>query len=198
MLSNKSEIDRILNALGEQLAAMTDEPIDVVVCGGSALNALGLISRTTKDVDILALVSMKSMDKIVLETADPLPVPLVRAAQKVARDFDLPENWLNPGPTSALQFGLPAGLLERTENRNYGHCLTVRFLSRYDQIHFKLYAAVDQRGKHYDDLRALGPSEKEIKAAAMWSRTHDVSEGYKDELKNILKSLGFDNVAQTI
>ncbi len=198
MLSNKAEIDNILNALGEQLAAITDEPIDILVCGGSALNALGLVSRTTKDVDILALVSSKSFDQIVLETSDPLPEPLVRAAQKVARDFDLPDSWLNPGPTSALEFGLPAGLLDRAEKRTYGRCLIVRFLSRYDQIHFKLYAAVDQRGTHYDDLKILNATEQEIKAAAQWSRTHDVSEGYRDELKKILISLGFDNVAQTI
>ena len=114
------------------------------------------------------------------------------------RDFNLPSDWLNPGPTSILKFGLPAGLMERTEKRKFGQILTVRFLSRYDQIHLKLFAAVDQRGKHYDDLLVLKPNEEEIKAAANWSQTHDVSEGFREELRVILKSLGFDRVAETI
>jgi len=198
MFRNESDVDRVLAALGEQLTALSTEPVDILVCGGSALNALGLISRTTKDVDVLALVSKKSMDQLLLGTAKPLPPALLQAAVKVARDFDLPGDWLNPGPTSALDFGLPEGLLARAEKRRYGKIFTVRFLSRYDQIHFKLFAAVDQAGKHYDDLKLLKPTASELKAAALWSMTHDVSENYRNELKRILIDLGFKNVAQEI
>ena len=78
---------------------------------------------------------------------------LTIAAKRVARDFNLPENWLNAGPASAVDLGLPDGLMERVITRQYGQKLIVHFLGRYDQIHFKLYAAVDQgAGKHLDDL----------------------------------------------
>jgi Nucleotidyltransferase of unknown function (DUF6036) len=42
--------DELLGALSEQLAA-AGQQFDLVVIGGSALLALGLIERTTRDVD---------------------------------------------------------------------------------------------------------------------------------------------------
>lgn len=195
---NKEEIDRVLSALGEQLAARSKAQIDLLVCGGSALQALRLVTRSTKDVDVVALVSQNPAHGLEMSTAQPLPPALIEAASKVARDFQLKDDWLNPGPTSALEFGLPAGVLERAQVCEYGNRLTVRFISRFDQIHFKLYAAVDQGGKHYDDLRKLSPAADELEQAARWSMTHDVSEGYRGELKRILKEMGRDDVAQRI
>jgi hypothetical protein len=46
--------DRLLSALGEQLGLL-GERYDLVVIGGSALLALGLVSRPTRDVDVVAL-----------------------------------------------------------------------------------------------------------------------------------------------
>ena len=75
--------------------------------------------------------------------------------------------------------------------RHYGKKLIIHFLGRYDQIHFKLYAAVDQgAGKHLDDLLALKPTEIEMEQAARWSMTHDVSEGYRQNLKSLLEYIG--------
>lgn len=198
MFRDKKAVDTILSALGEQLLASGKGSVDFLVCGGSALQALGLATRTTKDVDVVALVSHSANQSLGLVTAKPLPDFLLEAAKKVARDFVLSENWLNPGPTSALDFGLPEGILDRAEVRNYGEALTVRFLSRYDQIHFKLYAAVDQGGKHYQDLLALNPSAEELERAARWSMTHDVSDGYKVELKRLLTGMGKADVAERI
>jgi hypothetical protein len=71
----------------------------------------------------------------------------------------------------------------------------VYFASRYDQIHFKLYALVDQGpGKHEADLRALSPTEEELLAAARWSTSHDPSEGYAQMLRDVLTQLGVDDV----
>lgn len=196
MLNTSQQIDRVLSALGEQIVALGPAYFDLVICGGSALNALGLVHRTTKDVDVLAFLNESEKEKPRLQTARPFPRILTQAAVKVSRDFNLPEDWLNSGPTSALEFGLPEGLLSRVETRRYGASLTVRFLSRYDQIHFKLYAAVDQRsGKHYEDLLALKPTASELVAAARWSMTHDVSEPYKEQLKKTLIDLGHSDVA---
>jgi hypothetical protein len=186
----RDSADAFLGALGEQLAAR-GERFELVVIGGSALLALGLVERTTKDVDIVALRSDGD-----LESADPLPVGLVVARDLVARDFSLLPRWLNPGPAKLLEFGLPDGFVDRLERRDYGPSLTVYFASRYDQIHFKLYAAVDEGGpgKHEADLRALAPTEAELIAAARWSRSHDPSPGYAEELRGALEFLGVSDV----
>jgi hypothetical protein len=181
--------DLLLGALGEQLAAR-GERFELVVIGGSALLALGLVERTTKDIDIVALRSDED-----LEYAKPLPEGLQEACSLVARDFSLPPGWLNPGPTDLLKFGLPDGFIDRLERRDHGDALVVYLASRYDQIHFKLYAAVDQGpGKHESDLRALAPTEEELLAAARWSRTQDPSEGYAQVLRGALATFGVENV----
>ncbi len=180
--------DRLLEALNDQLEA-AGESFELVVIGGSGLLALGVIERATRDVDLVAL---RSGDE--LQGADPLPVPLRLARDRVARDFALPASWLNGGPTELLDHGLPERFLDRVESRSYGLALTVHFASRYDQIHFKLYALVDQGpGKHEDDLRALKPSPEELLAAARWSQTHDPSEGYALVLRQALIHLGVEN-----
>lgn len=182
--------DLLLSALGEQLAAR-GERFELVVIGGSALLALGLIERTTRDVDIVALRYGED-----LAEAKPLPEGLLEARDLVARDFSLPHEWLNPGPTELLRFGLPDGFVGRLQRRNYGESLVVYLASRYDQIHFKLYAAVDQGpGKHESDLRALEPSADELVAAARWSRTQDPSEGYDQVLRSALATFGVDDAA---
>lgn len=177
--------DRLLVALGEQLGSRAEQ-VTLVIVGGSALIALGLVDRATKDVDVVALV-----DENGIRSADPFPQRLVVARDAVARDFGLPVEWLNAGPAPLVDLGLPGGLLDRAERRDYGDALTVMFASRLDQVHFKLYAAVDQgAGKHFDDLRALAPTEDELLAAAGWSRTHDSSEGYLSVLGEVLAYFG--------
>ena len=188
-ITNRDTADLLLGALGEQLAA-SGARHELVVIGGSGLLFLGLIERSTRDVDLVAL---RSGDE--LSGAEPLPESLAIARDRVARDFSLPTDWLNPGPTDLLNLGLPAGFIDRLERRDYGDHLSVYFASRYDQIHFKLYALVDQGpGKHEDDLRALSPTEDELLAAARWSRSHDPSEGYAEMLRHVLAHLGVDDV----
>ena len=185
-----------MTALGEQLEGLSNEPIEIIVCGGSALNVLGLVQRATEDVDILAYVVRNTKGNVSFVKAEPLIDELSMASKKVARDFNLPENWFNPGPASAVDLGLPKGLMERVVTKRYGGKLVVHYLGRYDQIHFKVYAAADQgAGKHLDDLQALRPTSDEIEQAAHWSMTHDVSEGFKENLKTMLNYLGFRDVA---
>ena len=179
----------LLMALGEQLAAQGAHA-ELVVIGGSALLAVGLSTRPTRDVDVVALLADR-------ELIDPRPFPaeLIVARDRVARDFGLPENWLNPGPADLLDFGLPEGLVERLEGHDYGASLAVHFASRFDQIHFKLYAMVDQgAGKHEADLRALKPTQAELLAAARWTRAHDPSEGFREQLLATLAHLGVEDV----
>jgi len=181
-LDSAAATDRLLSALSEQLS-LTGHEYDLIVIGGSALLALGLVSRSTQDVDVVALTGSAGLDE-----ALPLPEPLADARARVARDFDLPEDWLNSeAAADMLRLGLPEGFTERLISREYGSSLTVRYASRLDQIHFKLHATVDRAGgKHFSDLQALEPSEAELLAAARWTRTHDPSEGFLSVLTDVL------------
>jgi len=199
MFRDQKDIETILSALGEQLESSSGEPVELLVCGGSALIFLGLAQRTTKDVDILASVKQTESGDTSFIKATPLKEEFIAAAKKVARDFNLPENWINTGPTSAVDLGLPERLMERVTTREFGRKLTIHFLGRYDQIHFKLYAAVDQgAGVHYEDLLTLKPTADELEQAARWSMTHDVSEGYRQILKDLLNHMGYSDVAKRL
>ncbi len=188
MALDPDRANRVLAALGEQLAALGAR-YELVVIGGSGLLSLGLVDRTTRDVDIVAVRRGEE-----LLDPKPLPPPLVEARDRVARDFGLPEDWLNAAPASLLDFGLPDGFVSRLERRDYGSSLTIWLASRYDQIHFKLYALADQGpGKHEADLRALAPTREELSAAARWTITHDPSEGFRKELLDALAYLGIDD-----
>lgn len=183
-------LDTILGALGEQLQALGSRQ-EIVVIGGSALTALGLVSRATRDVDLVAIAEGRE-----LRSANPLPEALMEARDRVARDFDLDPNWLNAGPADLLKWGLPDGFINRIVIRRYGGALAVYFASRFDQIHFKLFAMVDQAGgRHEADLRALLPSRQELIAAARWSMTQDPSPGYRMVLKEALSALGIEDDA---
>jgi hypothetical protein len=189
-LVDEAQTHELLSALGEQLAARGVR-IEIVVTGGSGLLALGLISRATRDVDVVALRSGQALSK-----PRPLPRALIEARDRVARDFGLPEDWLNAAPVDLLDFGLPDGFVDRLERRDYGEALSVHFASRFDQIHFKLYAMVDQgAGKHEADLRALAPSRDELLIAARWTRTHDTSDGFREQLLAAIAYLGVEDVS---
>lgn len=199
MLQDKNQIEEIFNALAEQLKAGGVKDLELVVCGGTALNILGLIFRGTRDVDVVAIVKRDKNGQCVLQIPSVLDEPLKKAAQRIQKDFALEEDWLNVR-TAALFTGLgfPQGLLERTSERIFGSNLKIRFLSRYDQIHFKLYAALDsknRRSAHLGDLLALNPGEKEILEAARWLMTRESGEFYKPALRNFLKQIGFENAA---
>jgi len=192
-------IDQALSLLAGRLDLAQTDPVRLVICGGSALIAMSLRQRTTRDMDVVALLSA-AQEPI---SPDPLPDFLLRAADQAARDLGLFEGWLNNGPSRGegglFQMGLPEGLVGRLTEKKYGPRLAVYFIGRLDQIHFKLYAAVDQRdGTHLNDLKALDPTAAELEAAARWAMTHDVSEGFKMVLKELLTQLGHESVAERI
>jgi hypothetical protein len=192
-------IDQALSLLAGRLDLAQTDPVRLVICGGSALIAMSLRRRTTRDMDVVALLSA-AQEPI---SPDPLPDFLLRAADQVARDLGLFEGWLNNGPSRGegglFQMGLPEGFVGRLTEKKYGPRLAVYFIGRLDQIHFKLYAAADQRdGTHLNDLKALHPTAAELEAAARWAMTHDVSEGFKMVLKELLSQLGHESVAERI
>jgi len=190
-------INEIFEALDRQIGVHGGVPLGIVVCGGTALSALGLVIRTTRDVDVLGTV-LETQNGLSIQRITRFPEWLVEAADRVGRDFDLPENWLNLGPASQVGSGLPEGFEKRLVKGVYGHFLSVYFISRLDQIHFKLYAAVDQDDYHVQDLFALKPTEDEIEMAANWVVTQDVSEVFKALLKDFLEIYKYGDIAKRI
>ena len=188
-----STLDQALGLLGELLAARNHPEQHFVVCGGSSLLALGLVHRTTtQDVEILAKVDANG-----LSTPRPLPDWLLKAADEVRRQLDLPEDWLNAQVADETLFlcGLPEGLQGRLTPRTYGARLLISFISRRDQIFLKLHAAVDRDGgRHLQDLMDLAPTTDELRDAARWTRTQDPSEGFLFNLRALLKHLGHEHL----
>lgn len=177
-----------LAALG-QLLAERGFRYELFAIGGGALHLLGLITRPTRDIDVVGLVRQ---DQVV--PVESLPEPLRRAIADTAAVFQLPPDWFNAGPRSLVDLGLPAGALERAHRREWGG-LVLHIADRRDQIFFKLYASVDQgpRSKHFDDLRRLAPTKHELLEAAEWAQTHDPSEGFRQELRGALRDLGISD-----
>lgn len=187
----------LLTALDRQLDLADSPPVGLAVCGGSALAALGLVHRTTRDVDILGLVRSTTRG-IVVERLKQLPSVLAEAARRVARDFGLPDDWLDLRPAAQVEMGLPDGFGTRLTPRRYGSRLTVHYASRFDQIHLKLYAAVDQDDYHVQDLRLLKPTSEEILAAARWTLTQDVSDAFRTSLEDFLRIHGYEDIAKAV
>ncbi len=190
---DEEQLNKAFSLLNSQLMLKDSEPVELVVCGGSALIATKFVSRTTKDVDIVALVK-----DMILVDPDPLSNEIIEAAQTVAGVLNLPSDWLNTGPADIYRMGLPEGCVDRLITHSIGGHLTIHFIGRLDQIHFKLYASIDRGGYHIEDLIALNPTDDELVIAANWTKTHDVSEQFAMLIKDFLNYMGFVDAASRL
>lgn len=147
---------------------------EVVAIGGGGLLLIGQMLRTTKDLDLVALI-----EKGEFISAKILPQSLVQAIQQVGVALNLREDWINGAPSDLFTLGLPEGFKDRMQTLRFGG-LTVHLAGRFDQICFKLYATIDhdRNSKHFTDLKFLNPSEVELEKAKKWCITHDVSEEF--------------------
>lgn len=182
-----------LSTLGS-LLEQRNLSFEAVAIGGSGLLLLGASVRPTKDLDLAALVTDGRY-----VSADPLPPDLQQAVEDVAVPLGLPPDWLNAGPTSLLDFGLPDGFESRTVREVFGG-LTLHIASRLDQIHLKFYAAAGDgpRSKHFADLQLLEPTDAELIQAAAWCLTHDPSDGFRSQMRGALRALGVSDDEITI
>jgi len=185
---NQSLLEESLAVLGESLADR-GVTFEIVAVGGGSLLLLGLISRPTADLDVVALIEAGGYVKPAI-----LPADLADAVRATARVMGIREDWINAGPAALLDLGLPAEFANRTVERRYGG-LVVHIAGRRDQVFLKLYAAVDQgpSSKHFQDLVALSPGREELLDAGRWAMTHDPSPGFRSELLNALGGLGVED-----
>src|SRR2546425_6428675 len=170
-------LDRALQAVG-QLLARRGQSAAIVVVGGTALNLLQVVERTTRDVDVIATATpRRDGPPSDVRPPEPLPKVLTDAIRTVARDLGLPDDWLNTTVGAQWRTGLPPGFVSRVTWQLDGG-LWIGLPGREDLIALKLYAAVDDVGPtspHFKDLVALGPSPADLARAADWVRTQDPS-----------------------
>lgn len=183
--------DEALTLLGEVLESRRFAPCHLVVCGGAALRALGVVSRSTRDVDVLALRGEVDGE---IGAAWPLPDALKEAVAEVAVELNLPPDWLNAA--ASLLIGpleeLPPEVWSDLREEAYGMRLRISYVGRAGQILLKLHAALDRREpRDLDDLKALAPTADEYRRAVRWvSESAAMDAARQQRLEEILKLLG--------
>jgi len=185
---SQQNLEEALRFLGNLLATRKSDAFWLVVCGGSALLAQQIISRSTEDVDILAMRDLEGG----VERAFPLPEALKEAASQVADELHLGGNWLNSA--ASMHFPdlhlLPASFWQELETRDYGDSLKISFVTRSGQIQLKTYAALNRaKPRDLDDLRALAPTSAETEAAVGWVLKNIPGVTHRDQLPALLTYL---------
>src|SRR2546423_14515547 len=111
----REQLETALRALGELLEARGLH-YEVVLIGGGNLILRGLVARpTTKDLDLLGEWTANG-----IKPMRPMPEALQIAVVDVARTYGLASDWVNLGPESLLDVGLPEGFVGRLERHDYG------------------------------------------------------------------------------
>jgi hypothetical protein len=192
-------MDEVLGRLNRKMVYAEIEPLHVVVCGGAALIAVGLVARATQDVDIVALLRA-NQGKIEILEEKTLPADVQRLVAEIGVELGIRKDWLNFDASPLIAFGFPPDMIMRLIKKSYGACLTVYFISRFDQVHFKIYAAMDPKDgtRHLGDLLDLKPREDEVKAAISWLLGRKASPEFKAALCQVLDRIGYERIAEQI
>lgn len=156
--------DTILLAFDQYLVERRLQ-FDAVVVGGAALNLLGLVSRLTKDCDILH-------PEIPNEIAE---ASRGFAIQIRAQGGTLQDNWLNNGPSSLTSHLLPPWE-ERLQTVFAGTAID---LGPEDLLCAKLFALCDG-GIDLGDCLALAPSINELENVLPWLGRQDANPDWPD------------------
>jgi Nucleotidyltransferase of unknown function (DUF6036) len=144
---------------------------DAVVIGGAALNLLGVVSRLTKDCDILR---------------PEIPNEIAEASRRFAIEIrakggTLQDNWLNNGPSSLASHLLPRWE-ERLQTVFAGTAIHLSCLGREDLLCAKLFALCD-RGIDLGDCLALAPNINELENGLPWLERQDANPDWPDHVR---------------
>ena len=183
-----SDIDRLLTAVGDLLAEVGSEAA-IVVVGGATLGVMGWVPRTTYDVDVIAQAKRREGTWVPTEP-HPLPQELIEAVRTVARDFNLPSEWLNAEVGDQWPRGLPPKTAEDISWKQYGG-LNVGFVGRSTLIALKLFASVDRgpTSVHFQDLALLEPTSEEIHIARDWVLSQDIGEVFPALVDQVIQAI---------
>jgi hypothetical protein len=196
-----NNVKALLDELADWLEFDGIEPIDLLVCGGTAMGLQNLHDRPTEDVDVLG---HWNRQLVAVACMDDFPEKVKACIHRVAANH--PElqgfkNWVNLGPQHLARQGLPRGYQSRLRSMTFGKAglLTLRLLDRRDLIPLKLYAPADRfsprQETHFDDLRLLKPTFDETDKAIDWIRTLKDFQEKRPELQSVLERLGYDDLA---
>lgn len=157
--------------------AKLDLRLDAVVIGGAALSLMGIISRQTRDFDILHPI---------------LPQNIVDAANKFAaqqREHGeiLQDDWLNNGPVSLADV-LPSDWMDRIQLVYSGQSVVMKSLGRSDLLRSKLFALCD-RGTDLQDCVALAPTTEEVRELIPWLEYQDANPLWPEHVREVITDL---------
>ena len=172
MIAPIQDLSKALELLDNELA-LIGEARELIACGGGVLSVMGVISRQTRDLDVIT----PTLDSLVLE-----------CAARVALKLGLDPEWLNNGPSGFVR-DLEKNWELRTEVVFNGKHLTVRALGRRDFIATKLQGLCDRDEFDLEDIVALKPSREEIESLKSWLLLRDVSEFWPKRVETQLTKL---------
>jgi hypothetical protein len=194
----KEDIEAALGELGRQMALHDAGHMTVLCCGAAALCALGVLSRSTLDVDAIGAVNSKGL----LIPMDGFSQEIAAAVAATAQKLGLTEDWFNLEASAILDRGLPEGSVGRSDDhvRTFGPSLTVRFMDRLDLIALKMFAALDpaKGRRHVEDLVAINPSREEIRHGLQWMSAWTSSQQFKAALRNLAEAFDCGDVAREL
>lgn len=141
---DKVDFLRVFDILGSKI----NEPINIVLAGGSALLFVGATTRATRDGDVIdSSVKLSKIKSQIIE---------------VAKEVGIEEDWLNDD-VATWKHLLPPDWKEHLEAVGSFGKLTIKSLSRRDLILLKSAAG---RGRDIKDLGIMEPSQAEIEFLA--------------------------------
>lgn len=152
--------------------------LEGIAAGGTALALLGVISRETRDCDLIE----PELSAGVREAAIALASGL-RDQGKILRD-----DWLNNGPASLAPL-LPEGWRQRLQLIHQGKAIRLWALGRPELLLSKLFALCD-RGLDLPDCLALQPSATELARAEIWIEAQDLNPEWPAHVRAALQNLG--------
>ncbi len=150
---------------------------EAVVIGGAALGLLGVVSRQTRDCDILH----PKLPPTILDAAKAFSEIRTREGDLLAAD------WLNNGPSS-LADALPPGWKDRLRPAYKGKAITLHCLGRIDLLRSKLFALCD-RGIDLQDCLALAPTNAEFDEIRPWLEDQDANPDWPAHTRSTLDDL---------
>jgi hypothetical protein len=179
----ENEIVENLKLLADWLGVKyPGERFELIVAGGAAMTLEGFKGQTT-DIDLMS-------PKV-------LPDSIKKGIEHVGRAKKLGAEWLNTSLANMLSKAagsvkLPKYFSEISRTLEVSDNLKIGLISRQALISLKLYATTPSYSKHTVDLSNLRPSKKEVVEAARFVMSIDGSDPRKDDLRIVMKEMGFD------